>query len=109
MRYLLVVLGLLACSSRAPRHDVPANRASVEPTDAAVARLPAEVTRLVERWQECWHWGGEEPYDADRREQIAEGVARSCPGNEQERDRLRAKYRERPDVLDALKELDEMQ
>lgn len=99
---------MLGCSSRAPRHENPQNQTVVS-ADAAVDGLPAEVTKLVERWQECWHWGGEEPYDADRRQQIADGVARSCPGNEEERDRLRAKYSERPDVLDALKKLDEMQ
>jgi hypothetical protein len=77
--------------------------------DAAVAGLPAEVTTLVARWEECWHWAGEEPYDADRRRQIEEGVARACPGNDEERERLRAKYGGRADVLDALKKLDEMQ
>jgi hypothetical protein len=99
----------IACSSRAPRHETPENQAPVALVDAAVAGLPAEVTKLVSRWQECWHWAGEEPYDADRRQQIADGVAGSCPGNEEERDRLRAKYRERQDVLDALSKLDEMQ
>lgn len=107
MRYVLAVT-LFACSSRAPRHENPQNQ-TAEVADAGVAGLPAEVTKLVERWQECWHWGGEEPYDADRRKQIADGVARSCPGNEEERGRLRAKYAGQQDVLDALEKLDEMQ
>lgn len=108
MRYLLAVLAVVGCSSRAPHHEPPQNQV-VAPADAAIAGLPAEVTKLVERWEMCWHWAGEEPYDADRRQQIADGVAKSCPGNEEERDRLRAKYRGRPDVLDALKKLDDMQ
>jgi hypothetical protein len=108
MRYVLAMLTMVACSSRAPRHENPQNQ-TVVVADAGAAGLPAEVTRLVERWQECSHWGGEEPYDADRRKQIADGVARSCPGNEEERARLRATYADRPDVLDALKKLDEME
>jgi hypothetical protein len=109
MRYVLAVFTLLACSSRAPHHETPENQTPVTVADAGVAGLPAEVTKLIERWEACWHWAGEEPYDADRRQQIADGVAHSCPGNEEERDRLRAKYGKRPDVLDALKKLDEMQ
>jgi hypothetical protein len=100
---------MLSCSSSAPRHENPTNQTTTAPADAAVAGLPAEVTTFVARWEECWHWAGEEPYDNARRQQIADGVARSCPGNDEERERLRGRYRARPDVLDALKKLDEMQ
>lgn len=103
---LLVALALVGCSRPSPPRG-PDNHVSATP-DAA-AGLPAEVSVLLTRWEECWHWAGEEPYDADRRAQIEEGVARSCPGNEEERDRLRTKYQGRTDVLDALKKLDEME
>lgn len=109
MRTACLLLALLGCSSRAQPHETPTNVASTAPADAAITGLPAEVTTLMERWEACWHWAGEEPYDAARRQDIADGVARSCPGNDEERLRLRAKYRTRSDVLDALKKLDEMQ
>ena len=109
MRTALLLLTLFGCSSRPPRHENPTNQTVQAPEDAAVAGLPADVATLVARWEECWHWAGEEPYDNERRQQIADGVARSCPGNPEERERLREKYGARPDVLDALKKLDEMQ
>ncbi len=76
--------------------------------DAARTHMPAEVTKLVERWEMCWHFSGEEPYDAARRAQIAEGVAKWCPGNDAERERLRVKWQADPAVRDALHKLDEM-
>lgn len=100
---------VLGCSSRAPHRETPTNRSSDAPADAAVYTLPVDVTTLIARWEECWHWSGEEPYDAARKQQIADGVAHSCPGNTEERERLRARYRDRADILDALKKLDEMQ
>lgn len=104
---LLIAIVLVSCS-RPSAPQSPDNQVAATP-DAAVAGLPAEVTALVARWEECWHWAGEEPYDADRRKQIEEGVARSCPGNDEERERLRTKYQGRRDILDALRKLDEMQ
>lgn len=73
------------------------------------ASLPAEVTRLVERWQLCWHFAGEEPYDDARKQQIADGEAESCPGNEAERARLTEKYRGDAAVQTELHKLDAMQ
>ena len=41
---------------------------------ARVAAQPAAIRRYVERRAMCNHWGGEEPYDAERRRQIARAV-----------------------------------
>ena len=70
--------------------------------------LPEEVTALRAHWETCWHFSGEEPYDAERRKQIADGQAKSCPGNAEERERLRVKWKDRADVQKALRDLDEM-
>ena len=94
MRSVALALLVLGACGATPKHT---------------ATLPAEVTKLVERWQMCWHFAGEEPYDEARRAQIAEGEAEWCPDNEDERERLRVKWQADPAVQDALRKLDEMQ
>jgi hypothetical protein len=71
--------------------------------------MPAEVSKLIERWETCWHFAGEEPYDDARRKEIEAGINQWCPGNETERARLTTKYRDRAYIQDALRKLDEMQ
>jgi hypothetical protein len=101
----LVIAGV-ACSGRGRGASTVGNRAAPPasapaPADDADpdAELPAEVRALVERWETCQHWAGEEPYDAERRQQIADGIAASCPGNEATRAELERRYADRPDVL----------
>ena len=93
---ILLVGAILACGSAPP------------PTTPARTGLPADVTTLVQRWEMCWHFAGEEPYDAARAKEIADGQATWCPGNDAERTRLRAKWKDDPAVQDALRKLDEM-
>ena len=40
-----------------------------------VAALPQSVRELIERRAMCNHWGGEEPYDTQRRRQIEQAFA----------------------------------
>jgi hypothetical protein len=94
VRWLLVLV--VACGSPQPAKPAPTT-------------LPAEVTKLVERWEMCWHFAGEEPYDAARAKQIQDGQAEWCPGNEAERERLRVKWKDDARVQDALRKLDAMQ
>lgn len=101
MKRLVIVLA--ACGS-SPK-PAPQNHEPAPPLDT----MPAEVTTLVDRWTNCWHFAGEEATDDPRRIEIEAGINQWCPGNEQERARLTAKYRDRPDVQNALKKLDEMQ
>ena len=35
---------------------------------------PEDVVAFIERMVECNHWGGEEPYDKERGEQIRKAV-----------------------------------
>ena len=104
---MISVLLLVACSAHAPRQDTPHSMGG--PTSAAGSGLPGEVTTLTERWEQCWHFAGEEPYDAARRAELEAAIAKWCPGNDDERARLRTKYRGNADVARALKALDEMQ
>jgi hypothetical protein len=95
MTRLAIVLLLAACG------------AATEPPRKP-GQVPDEVGKLVERWQMCWHFSGEEPYDQKRALEIADGQAHWCQGNDAERTRLTAKYEGDAQVQDALHELDEM-
>ena len=76
---------------------------------ARVAAQPAAVSRYVERRAMCNHWSGEEPYDADRRRQIARAVrALRCARIDRDEALLRRRYAARPAtiaVIDAAAEL----
>jgi hypothetical protein len=98
------VLLLAACGGAPAPKPTPANHAQPQ-----LDTMPAEVSTLLERWEGCWHFAGEEAYDDARRKEIEAGINQWCPGNEPERARLTAKYRDRPDIQDALRKLDEMQ
>ena len=101
-----LALALLACGG-SPK-PAPSNSTPPDP-GPTLDPLPAEVNTLVERWENCWHFAGEEGTDPARRKEIEDGIANWCPGNESERTRLRLKYQDRADVLNALNKLDEMQ
>src|SRR5260370_41338287 len=97
MRWVVALIFTAGCT----HEEQPA-----KPTPAA---LPAEVTTLGERWETCWHFAGEEPYDAARAKEIADGQAKWCPGNDAERERLRVKWKDDARVQEALRKLDAMQ
>lgn len=42
--------------------------------------MPADVQRFIVRWQDCVHWLGEPPFDAERARQIEAAVKDTCPG-----------------------------
>lgn len=112
MTRALALCVLVACGGAPSTTSTPVGSAAPAPTSpppSPPAGIPAEVTKLVERWEICWHFAGEEPYDAERAKQIQDGVAKSCPGNEEERARLEAKYAGRADVMRELAKLDDMQ
>ncbi|TMN19542.1 hypothetical protein [Pseudoxanthomonas sp. X-1] len=60
--------------------------------EATYCRLPKEVRTLVERQSACLYFGGEEPYDAQRRAALERALRDSCPGNEARFARLRKRY-----------------
>lgn len=63
------------------------------------------VTRFVERAQDCEHWMGEEPYDAERRAEI-EGNIRDlrCTTVRRDGEALKLSRRDRPEDLRRIDE-----
>ncbi len=64
--------------------------------------LPADAATFVRRREECEHFLGEEPYDRERREYLAEAVRDTCEGGNRELRALRQKYRGDAAILHAL-------
>ncbi|MBC2651721.1 hypothetical protein H7F50_09990 [Novosphingobium flavum] len=77
-------------------------------SDDAFARVlrqaPPDLRAVVERRLGCNHWGGEEPYDAERAAQIRDAAARlKCRSLERDEARMRSRYARRPAWLKLLR------
>ena len=61
---------------------------------AAIAQtsLPSEVAQFVQKRDECDHFRGEEPYDAERRAFIEQKMLELCAGSDRRLVELRKKY-----------------
>jgi len=70
--------------------------------DKAIAALPKEVGAFISRRDDCEHFIGEEPYDAERRAYLEKVVRETCTGSNQQLDALRRKYRDNSEVMQAL-------
>jgi hypothetical protein len=76
---------------------------------ARVAAQPAPVRRYVERRAMCNHWGGEEPYDAARRREIARAVrALRCTRIDRDEAVLRRRHAGRPATIAVIDEAAEL-
>jgi hypothetical protein len=65
--------------------------------------LPTEVFDLAGRWALCGHWGGEEPYDAERRAEIDQAVEElRCAALTADTAALKAKYADQPAIVAML-------
>ena len=76
-----------------------AAHASIDPSiypDAA--GMPPDVQDFIVDYDDCQHWLGEEPYDADRKREIDEAVGKLCPKIDARRVRLMKRYRDNPSV-----------
>jgi hypothetical protein len=73
---------------------------------ASGASLPADVQTFVAERENCDHFRGEEPYDAERRREIEGALDRYCRGTDARLEGLRKKYRNAPaavrDVLNGF-------
>lgn len=50
---------------------------------------PRDVRLFVQRYDECEHFLGEEPYDEERRQFLDEAIKQSCKGNDEQLRQLR--------------------
>jgi hypothetical protein len=107
MKTLVMSLVLAACGASAP--PPPPSPANSSPPRAEDTAMPAEVSTLLERWETCWHFRGEEAYSPERQQEILDGQHKWCPGDVAELARLRAKYKDRADVQQALDKTNEWQ
>jgi hypothetical protein len=64
---------------------------------------PGDVAAFIERMVECNHWGGEEPYDKERAEQIRKAVENArCDSLESNEQALAQKYKGNNKVFEAI-------
>ncbi|MCL1530039.1 hypothetical protein M3O57_06400 [Xanthomonas nasturtii] len=91
MRWCAVAmtLGALAACTAPPAPTPAATAAPVTCTDpkvedewlqhpAGLCGMPEDVRKLVDDYDTCEHFAGEEPYDADRHHEIEVAVAQLC-------------------------------
>lgn len=71
--------------------------------NAARKTVPADVGAYMDRAEGCWHFAGEEPYDAARRAEIDRALTElRCTRLKEDATALRRKYARSAPVLDAL-------
>lgn len=71
---------------------------------AYVKGLPSDVTELLQRTDKCNHWGGEEPYDKERANEIAAAMKEArCDFLEEDTKSLIKKYNSEPKIVDKIK------
>ena len=69
----------------------------------ALKTAPPDVAAWMGRHFMCWHWGGEEPYNAERRAEIQKGVEEAkCDTIDAEEKALRRKHAGSPPALAAI-------
>jgi hypothetical protein len=78
--------------------------AEEDPLAALKKGQPAEVAEMIERLVGCSHWAGEEPYDAERKKEIAEALKElKCNSVSRDEAALKKRYATRREVIEALK------
>jgi len=64
--------------------------------------LPDDVVKFIERRDLCDHFRGEEPYDSERAEFLANAIRRDCTGTDTALAALMAKYQNDSEILAEL-------
>ncbi len=108
-------LSLAACNkpaepAAAPAEPAPAaapDAAAPAAADAPASDLPADVAALKEKYDNCEHFAGEEPYDADRRKQIEEAIEANCRPVKNALPALKAKYKDDARIMALIAPWDE--
>jgi hypothetical protein len=100
MYRLVVLLGLFMLMST--------GRAEVDPLGGLKKGQPKDVAVMVERIAMCIHFGGEEPYDAARKREIAAAIKRyACDRLEKDEAVLSERYSNNQDVQRILQKAHE--
>jgi hypothetical protein len=95
---IIVGLSLIATGSALAKVDPWADRLC-----KLEASVPADASGFMSRYAMCAHWGGEEPYDAERREEIERAVRElTCDRLDADEAGLRKRYAANAKVLAAL-------
>lgn len=69
-----------------------------------VKGLPQDAVSLLERVDGCDHFGGEEPYDEQRRKETLEAVTKlKCDSVDKDRDALLKKYKKQSPIVNKIK------
>ncbi|MGJ7916467.1 hypothetical protein ACI48D_13455 [Massilia sp. LXY-6] len=69
---------------------------------------PKDVKKLIDRLAGCAHWSGEEPYDAERRREIALAMKDlECDRLEKDEAAIRERYAKQASVLKVLRQAKE--
>lgn len=77
--------------------------AILERFNAARKTAPADIGVYMDRAEACWHFAGEEGYDAARRAEIGRALRElRCAGLKNDEARLRRRYARSPEALAAI-------
>ncbi len=77
--------------------------AAADPVADLKKGQPADVAALIDRFVDCNHWGGEEPYDKARRKEIEKAITElRCTRLDADEAKLLKKYPGKPAVRKAL-------
>ena len=97
-RSLLISLCLLAAQVSA----------SDDPLAGLKAGQPGNVKKLIDRLAGCTHWSGEEPYDIERKREIAAAMKElRCDQLQKDEAAALKRYAKEPRVLKALQQAKE--
>lgn len=73
-------------------------------TAYATAPLPPDIEQFLDRFTQCEHWAGEEPYDSVRSDEIAAAMTQlRCDHLQAQEQMLRKRYQHNEVVLEALR------
>jgi hypothetical protein len=82
---------------------IAASNAADDAVDAIKKGQPEDVVQFINRHVECVHWGGEEPYDEERKKEIFAAVEKlGCLQLDDNERALRKKYAKDSGVLKAV-------
>lgn len=101
--------GMLASAGTvAPAQPTEAPPGKAVPSPEAPSAIPADVLAFKARRDSCDHFRGEEPYDDERARFLAGKLEESCKGTDKALAELRQRYATRADVLEALREYEDI-